>query len=202
MRWFEQVSQQMTIRAGKQTILLNHNPFLCYGGSYRDTWQLFGHVHSGPASKTGLDHPRLKMLFPRQYDVGVDNNEFHPVSFSEVKAKIDAQVNAAREMTGITMSLPHEGTTWIVFVDPNILVPNAIVERLHKIVDDIIAVSPQNGYSLKEVIAVKVALIPGNVRFVYIGAQALEDFRAVPVGKGASITQENIDTAIQILTRL
>lgn len=202
MRWFEQVSQQMTIRVDKQTILLNHNPFLCYGGSYRDTWQLFGHVHSGPASKTGLDHPRLKMLFPRQYDVGVDNNEFHPVSFSEVKAKIDAQVNAAREMTGITMSLPHEGTTRIVFVDPNIHVPNAIVERLHKIVDDIIAVSPQNGYSLKEVIAVKVALIPGNVRFVYIGAQALEDFRAVPVGKGASITRENIDTAIQILTRL
>lgn len=92
MRWFQDISQQMTIRGGGQRIVLNHNPFLCYGGSYRDVWQLFGHVHSGPASHTGLDHPRLKMLFPLQYDVGVDNNDYRPISFAEVKTKIEAQV--------------------------------------------------------------------------------------------------------------
>jgi len=92
MGWFQDVSQQMAIRVGGQRIVLNHNPFLCYGGSYRDVWQLFGHVHSGPASHTGLDHPRLKMLFPLQYDVGVDNNDYRPISFAEVKAKIEAQV--------------------------------------------------------------------------------------------------------------
>ena len=86
MNRFELVTQQMTIRVGGQHIVLNHNPFLCYGGSYRDIWQLFGHVHSGPLSHTGLDHPRLKMLFPLQYDVGVDNNNFRPVSFAEVKS--------------------------------------------------------------------------------------------------------------------
>ena len=99
MSLFEMVTQQMTIRVGGQSIILNHNPFLCYGGSYRDKWQLFGHVHSGPLSTTGLDLPRLKMLFPRQYDVGMDNNDFRPVSFAEVKAKIEAQVQAARRAT-------------------------------------------------------------------------------------------------------
>lgn len=88
MEYFEHVTQQMTIRVGGQTIILNHNPFLCYGGSYRDVWQLFGHVHSGPNSHTGLDHPRLNMLFPLQYDVGVDNNDYRPISFEEVKAKM------------------------------------------------------------------------------------------------------------------
>ena len=96
MNHFETVSQQMTIRVGGQTIVLNHNPFLCYGGAYRDVWQLFGHVHSGPNSISGLDHPRLKMLFPLQYDVGVDNNDYRPVSYAKVKANIEAQVTSAK----------------------------------------------------------------------------------------------------------
>lgn len=38
---FAGVTQQMTIRVGGQSIILNHNPFLCYGGAYREVWQLF-----------------------------------------------------------------------------------------------------------------------------------------------------------------
>lgn len=99
MKRFEHVTQQMTIRVGGQSIILNHNPFLAYGGAYRDVWQLFGHVHSGPLSGKGMDGeqnrgkdlPRLGMLFPNQYDVGVDNNDFRPVSFEEVKRIIVAQ---------------------------------------------------------------------------------------------------------------
>ena len=92
MKRFEHVTQQMTIRVGGQTIILNHNPFLCYGGAYRNVWQLFGHVHSGPLSNHGKDLTRLQVLFPRQYDVGVDNNDFRPVSFAELKARIEAPV--------------------------------------------------------------------------------------------------------------
>ena len=66
-----------------------------------NVWQLFGHVHSGPLSGkgkdgdsgSGKDLPRLSMLFPRQYDVGVDNNDFRPVSFAEVKTIIQHQIN-------------------------------------------------------------------------------------------------------------
>ena len=89
---FEHVTQQMTIRVGGQTVVLNHNPFLAYGGAYRNVWQLFGHVHSGPLSEQGKDIGRLAYLFPRQCDVGVDNNDFRPVSFIEVREKIEEQI--------------------------------------------------------------------------------------------------------------
>ena len=98
---FEHVTQQMSIRVGGQRIILNHNPFLTYGGACRNVWQLFGHVHSGPRSRTGLDHPRLNYLLPRQYDVGVDNNDYRPVSFYEVKVKIEEQVRRAQESAGM-----------------------------------------------------------------------------------------------------
>ncbi len=94
---FEMVAQQMCILVDGQSIILNHNPFLCYGGSYRNVWQLFGHVHSGPFSDTGLDIPRLKMLFPLQYDVGVDNNDFKPISFLHVKEIIENQIKSAEQ---------------------------------------------------------------------------------------------------------
>ena len=98
---FVSVSQQMTISVDGQQILLNHYPMLCYAGPYytHPQWQLFGHVHSRPEyyddltnNKTGLDIPRLTMLFPTQYDVGVDNNNYVPVSFPEVKEIITKQI--------------------------------------------------------------------------------------------------------------
>ena len=93
---FEFVTQQMSICVGGQSSILNHNPFLCYGGAYRNTWQLVGHVHSGPVPNRGLDMPRRGMLFPLQYDVGVDNNASRPVSFEEVRARIQQQINAGK----------------------------------------------------------------------------------------------------------
>ena len=96
---FEHVSQQMSISVDGQKIILNHNPFLCYGGAYNGAWQLFGHVHSGPRSKTGKGIPRLGMLFPTQYDVGVDNNEFRPVAFEELKTIIQKRIEYEKKNT-------------------------------------------------------------------------------------------------------
>ena len=93
---FENVVMQMHIEIGKRCIYLNHYPFLCFGGSYRDVWQLFGHVHTSPHN-TGLDAPRLKALFPTQYDVGVDNNNFTPVSFEQVRKIILKQVESCKD---------------------------------------------------------------------------------------------------------
>ena len=115
---FEAVMQQMTIRVNGQSIILNHNPFLCYGGSYRDVWQLFGHVHSGPLSNTGLDIPRLRTLFPLQYDVGVDNNGYRPVSFAQVKEKIASQLEEARRAVCCRELLYDEQLSRVVFMDP------------------------------------------------------------------------------------
>lgn len=93
---FDYVSQQMRILIGNQTVYLNHYPFLCFAHQdpthYRDcSIQLFGHVHSGPLVH-GTDTERLKYLFPTQYDVGVDNNNYTPVSWEQVKEKIDEQI--------------------------------------------------------------------------------------------------------------
>ena len=92
---FRELTQQINMKIGDTFILLNHYPMLCYAGTYRKenpTYQLFGHVHTSPYSNAGLDTPRLDMLFPTQYDVGVDNNDFTPISWKEVNEKIKSQI--------------------------------------------------------------------------------------------------------------
>lgn len=200
---FELVTQQMTIRVGGQSIILNHNPFLAYGGSYRDVWQLFGHVHSGPLSNTGLDHPRLKYLFPLQYDVGVDNNGFRPVSFAEVKAKIDTQLEAARQAAGLSDIRGVSGNRRILFLDPAIkpeTSPQKVAyRRLKNHFSDVVELSVPKGQSLKAAISKRVAILSGNVRYVYVGTQPLEDFRCVMVDKSTGLTEANVDTAIRLI---
>ena len=94
---FEHVAMQMRIEIGKKRIYLCHYPFLCFEGGYKDdVWQLFGHVHTR-RSNSGIDAGRLQYLYPTQYDVGVDNNNFTPVSFGQVKRIIDKQVEQSKE---------------------------------------------------------------------------------------------------------
>ena len=88
---FEHVAMQMHITVGKQKIYLNHYPFLCFDGGYKDVWQLFGHVHTRK-NNTGIDAARLQYLYPTQYDVGVDNNNYTPVSFEQVKRIMTKQI--------------------------------------------------------------------------------------------------------------
>ena len=91
---FAAVSMQMRIRVDGQKIYLNHFPFLCFDGGYSNVWQLFGHVHS-KAGMAGMESSRLMHLYPTQYDVGVDNNDYRPVSFSRICSVINAQIKAA-----------------------------------------------------------------------------------------------------------
>ena len=98
MSYFDMVVPQLQIEIEDNSIYLNHYPFLCYGGSYRGVWQLFGHVHSRPQAD-GLDISRLRVLLPTQYDVGVDNNNFTPISYREVKEKIESQKNESLDRT-------------------------------------------------------------------------------------------------------
>ena len=95
MQYFDYVGPQLLLNIEERSVYLNHYPFLCYGGSWRSpknaVYQLFGHVHSGPTS-SGLDTESLVSLFKYQYDVGVDNNNFTPISWNEVKNKIQENV--------------------------------------------------------------------------------------------------------------
>ena len=93
---FDFVTQQMYLRIEGRPVYLNHYPFLCYGGIYREpkdqVWALHGHIHLGPNSLDGKDIPRMKYLLPTQYDVGVDMNNFAPISWEEIKNRIEYQV--------------------------------------------------------------------------------------------------------------
>jgi len=83
-------TNQLKINIDNTGIYLNHFPFLCY--DYRHFIQLYGHVHSGPKS-TSLDLDRLKLCYPEQYDVGVDNNNYYPISYYELKDIINKRKN-------------------------------------------------------------------------------------------------------------
>lgn len=108
---FEWVGPQMLIEVGNRKVYLNHYPFLCYGGSYRTekgaVYQLFGHVHSGP-NCSGLDSDRLVHLFPYQYDVGVDNNNYTPISWKEVEEKITNQIEKGIKVNTSKHTIPDE----------------------------------------------------------------------------------------------
>ena len=62
---FEHVAMQMHITVGKQKIYNN----------------------------TGIDAARLQYLYPTQYDVRVDNNNYTPVSFEQVKRIMTKQID-------------------------------------------------------------------------------------------------------------
>ena len=88
---FDYSCQQLTLNIDGITVFLNHFPFLCFSGTYNTdkSIQLFGHIHSGPLS-SGPDIDRFnKYGVYNQYDVGVDNNHYKPISWNEILKKID-----------------------------------------------------------------------------------------------------------------
>lgn len=111
MKLFERVENQMILKIDGRTVYLNHYPYLCYGGSWRGpenaVYALHGHVHSGPNS-SGKDSDRLVNLFPYQYDVGVDNNDYFPVAWTQVKEIISRQVTEGICIPNKEHTIPDE----------------------------------------------------------------------------------------------
>lgn len=82
-KMFDWVGEMLTISIDNRPIILSHYPLLCYPDKY---WNLHGHIHSGPNS-TSTDF--INNTFKQsQYDVGVDNNDYSPVSYLQIKEKI------------------------------------------------------------------------------------------------------------------
>lgn len=111
MKLFDRVEQQMILKIDKRYVYLNHYPYLCYGGSWRNpetaVYALHGHVHSG-AQCSGKDCDRLVHLFPYQYDVGVDNNNYRPVSWEEIQNIIARQVELGVSQEVKEHTIPDE----------------------------------------------------------------------------------------------
>lgn len=93
--YFDFITPQVEISIEGREIILNHYPFLTYGGVWRSSenavWQLHGHCHTGPNSN-GADDGRCALRFPTQLEVGVDAFNFTPVSWKTVKDIIENQV--------------------------------------------------------------------------------------------------------------
>ncbi|MBO4333404.1 MAG: metallophosphoesterase [Paludibacteraceae bacterium] len=106
---FQEVYDQHSLLIEGQRILLNHYPILCYAGTYsssKPTWQLFGHLHL-KAGGSGADFNRVSVCFPYQYDVGVDLNNYAPISWQQLRERILFQI---QNNTNITYWLKHPNT--------------------------------------------------------------------------------------------
>jgi len=68
----ESVSYIKDIEIEGQAITLCHYAMRVWNKSHYNAWQLYGHSH-GKLSPVG-----------KQYDVGVDNNDFYPISFNNL----------------------------------------------------------------------------------------------------------------------
>lgn len=99
LKLFDNVFDQLLLNLNGDLVYLNHYPFLTFAGAYRsNVYNLFGHIHTcknlppieDPEIEQILneDSSRAKYLLKNQYDVGVDNNDYRPVSWLEIKNKL------------------------------------------------------------------------------------------------------------------
>jgi len=70
---FEKIAPVISMKEEGQRVILCHYPFEVWESSHRGSWHLHGHCHGD-----------LKPLGKR-WDVGVDNNNFEPLSWVEIK---------------------------------------------------------------------------------------------------------------------
>ena len=99
---FEGVFDQLEIKVEGQRILMNHYPLLTWPHIYDQkmpTWQIFGHVHLFNGKSDVYRSSIAKCCIPTQYEVGVDLNNYRPISFHQLKERIEYQVQHACNVT-------------------------------------------------------------------------------------------------------
>ena len=96
---FDSIDYQKTLIIEGWTVILNHFPFLSFSNNLdHKAMQLFGHIHSAPDG-IGNVIAGGKELQWNQYDVGVDNNNYTPVSWAQIKEKLKLAENEERSKT-------------------------------------------------------------------------------------------------------
>jgi len=84
------------VKDGEQRITICHYPMLSWYQSHRGAWQLYGHMHGNTISPKKDSNKEIKDFYdenfhyieyirPDQYDIGVDSNNFTPISYNQVK---------------------------------------------------------------------------------------------------------------------
>ena len=68
-------------------IICSHYPLMTWSHRDQGALNLFGHIHSGNRTKCELDQDLP--LWPNMLDVGVDNQEYTPISFEDVLKQLE-----------------------------------------------------------------------------------------------------------------
>lgn len=89
-------------------IILCHYPMLSWEHSHKGSWQLYGHWHGSKVRKREVGdadaqkevseyvkNESIAYMNTRatQYDVGVDNNNYYPIGYYDIKAIINKRLN-------------------------------------------------------------------------------------------------------------
>lgn len=77
-----------------KTFILSHRPILCWEGSNDGSIMLYGHVHTctNPEVEETIDSELIKFMPKNSWDVGVDNNNYKPISIEEVLEQIENKI--------------------------------------------------------------------------------------------------------------
>lgn len=73
---FKSTSRIKEIKVNKQKIVMCHYAMRVWNKSYKGSWMIYGHSHG-----------RLESI-PNSFDVGMDVNNYTPISIDEVRTKI------------------------------------------------------------------------------------------------------------------
>jgi calcineurin-like phosphoesterase family protein len=84
--YFEWIKDYYVLRYDHQKFVLFHYPILEWDGFFGGSIHLHGHVHNSRKDPTQL--ARLEALGERAFNVGVDVNDFRPISINEIMGRI------------------------------------------------------------------------------------------------------------------
>lgn len=83
--YFEEITPFKQITIDGQDIVLCHYPLMDWPGREQGAWQLHGHKHGTYLS-----------LEAKQWDVGVDVNDYQPISFMQIKDIMSKRIETRR----------------------------------------------------------------------------------------------------------
>ena len=81
-RCFEDIQKSMVIKDGEHEVFLSHYPHADWKGSKSGRIHLYGHIH-----ETDCGPYMLMKCIRNAYNVGVDHNNYYPVTLNQLLAK-------------------------------------------------------------------------------------------------------------------
>jgi calcineurin-like phosphoesterase family protein len=79
-RYFVEITSYKKIKDDGRSAVLFHYPILEWDGFFRETYHLYGHIHNNKDNETS----KIIGQMPRAFNVGVDDNNFRPVTLDEL----------------------------------------------------------------------------------------------------------------------